>query len=86
MLELSTCLKLQQHQVFDAWVFGWGFLRRKAQIGHFSPIILHCFHTRNMKIFGVAFLIVAQVWHELHSDNLIQLLFIILGILNADVM
>lgn len=84
-LGLSTCLKIQLDQVFGAWVFE-GFFQSKAQSAHFSPITLHCFRTKNVKTFGFAFLIVAQIWQELHSDNLIQLLFIILGILNADVM
>lgn len=84
-LGLSKGLKIQLDQVFGAWVFEV-FLQSETQSAHFSPIILHCFRTRNVKTFGFAFLIVAQIWHELHSDNLIQLLFIILGILNADVM
>lgn len=47
---------------------------------------LQFFHIRKTKLFEFAFLIIAQIWHELHLENLIQLLFIIVGILNADVM
>lgn len=62
------------------------FLQSKAQSRHFSRMNLQFFHIRKAKRFGLAFLIIARIWHELHSENLIQLLFIILGILNADVM
>lgn len=71
------------------WGLGFvGFFAKWAQSSKWTlfSIILHWFCTRNVKTFRFAFLIVAQIWHELHSDNLIQLLFIILEILNADVM
>lgn len=84
-LALSNCFNILQDQVLGDWVFEI-FLQNKTQTGHIYPIILNCFHTRNVKTFGFAFLIVAQIWHELHSDKLLQLLFIILGILNTDVM
>lgn len=56
------------------------FYKAKLKVITFLPSFC------NVKTFGFGFLIVAQIWHELLSDNMIQLLFIILRILNADVM
>lgn len=84
LLGLSKCFKSQQDQVFGAYGSEI-FYKAKLEVSYFLPSFCS-FLSRNVKTLVFIFLIVAQICHKLHSDNLIQLLIIILGILNADVM